>query len=376
MKVQIKQTPIGGDLRDFLNVVDTIYRDDPNYIRDLDFEVKGRLSPKHPFFEHGEATVFTAHSNGSCVGRCTAQIDRLHLERYRDDAGFFGFFDTVDDLDVARGLLDAAADWLRAKGMKRMRGPFMLNRNDLVGCLVDGFDYPPAVMMPHHRPYQGGLIEQAGVPKIKDAYAWRYKIGQVPTRAQKAYDEIAALPEVKTREMDPKQVERDVRLVLDIYNDAWTEDWYYIPFTEAEIKKFAKDFIPFLVPEITLITEIDGEPAAVAFAVPNLNEAIRHVPHGKLFPTGIFKFLWYTKVKKPHSARLIILGISKKYRHVKKYGALSAYLYVGLNNSAHRAGFDWGELSFTMEDNHPVNLAIKAMGGKLYKRYRFYEREI
>jgi hypothetical protein len=376
MTVQIKQIPIGGDLRDFLDVVDTIYRDDPNYIRELDFDVKGRLTAKHPFFEHGEATVFTAYRDGKCVGRCTAQIDRLHLERYKDDAGFFGFFDTIDDLEVARGLLDAAADWLRAKGMKRMRGPFMLNRNDQVGCLVEGFDDPPAVMMPHHRPYQGGLIEQAGVPKVKDAYAWRYKIGEVNKRAQKAYDEISALPEVKSRPMDTKNVERDVRIVVDIFNDAWQDDWYYIAFTEAEVKKFADDFKLVLVPEITLITEVEGEPAGVAFAVPNLNEAIRHIKNGKLFPTGIFKLLWYGKIKRPKSARLIILGIRKKYRHVKKYGALSAYMYVELNNCAHRAGFEWGELSFTMEDNHPVNVGIKAMGGKLYKRYRFFEREL
>ncbi len=375
MSVQIKQVPLGGDLRDFLDVVDYIYKDDPHYVRDLDFEVKGRLSLKHPFFEHGEGTVFTAHRNGYCVGRCTAQIDRTHLERYQDGAGFFGFLDTIDDEEIARELLDAAAAWLRARGMTRMRGPFMLNRNDQVGCLVEGFDTPPMFMMPHHRPYQGGLIERAGLPKLIDAYAWRYTVGGVPKRAQRAHDEIAAMPEVKSRPMDVRQIERDLGIVFDVYNDAWQDDWAYIPFTRAELKKFANDFRLIVVPEITMITEVDGEPAAVAFAVPNLNEAIRHL-RGKLLPTGFLKLLWHAKVQRPTSARLIILGIRKKFRHLKKYGGLSTYLYVAIQNAGQRAGFHWGELSFTMETNHPVNLGIKYMGGELYKRYRIYEKAL
>jgi hypothetical protein len=148
-----------------------------------------------------------------------------------------------------------------------------------------------------------------------------------------------------------------------------------VPFTEKELKKFADEFKLIAVPEITLIAEIDGEPAAVAFAVPNLNEAIRHLG-GKLFPTGVFRLLWQAKVRRPKSARLIILGIAKKFRQKKRYAPLSAYLYVEMNNSGRRAGFEWGELSFTLEDNHPINLGIKSMGGEIYKKYRLYEREL
>jgi hypothetical protein len=309
------------------------------------------------------------------VGRCTAQIDRLHLERHRDDAGFFGFLDTIDDLEVAQGLLDAAAHWLAARRMKRMRGPFMLNRNDQLGCLVEGFEDPPMFMMPHHRPYQGGLIEQAGLPKLIDAYAWRYQVGDIPPRAQKAHDAIAALPEVKSRQVDMKHLERDVGIIMDVYNDAWQDGWGYIPITEPEFAKLASDFKLIAMPEITLITEIEGEPAAVVFATPNLNEAIRDL-RGKLFPTGILKLFWRTKIQRPKTARLVILGVRKRYRHVKKYAGLSTYLYVQANNAGRRAGFRWGELSFTLEDNHPVNLGIKFMGGKIYKRYRLYEKEL
>jgi hypothetical protein len=376
MPVEIKQTPLGGDLRDFLDIVDYIYRDDPNFVRPLDMDLKGKLSPKNPFFEHAEGVIFTAYRNGWCVGRCTAQRDRLYIERYDDNAGFFGYLDTIDDAEVAKALLDAAAEWLTARGCSRMRGPFMLSTSDTeVGCLVDGFDTPPVVMMAHHRPYQGGLIEQAGLVKTKDAYAWRYTIGDLSKRVRRAHEQIKSMPNVHVRHVDTKNTERDVRIVMDIYNDAWSENWGFIPMTEAELAKMAKEIKLILDPKLTLIVEVDGEPAGVAFALPNLNEIIADL-NGKLFPIGLPKLLWRLKFNRPKSARLIILGIRKKYRKVKQFAAMSTYMYAEISDSSLAAGYEWGELSWTLEDNHPVNLGIKTMGGKIYKRYRMYEREL
>jgi hypothetical protein len=375
MALEIRETPLGGNLKDFVEVVDYIYRDDPCHVRPLDMDIKGRLSPKHPFWEHAEGTLFTAHRNGWCVGRCTAQIDRLHLERNHDDAGFFGFLDTIDDADVAKELLDAAANWLAARGMKKMRGPFMLSTNDMVGCLVEGFDTPPMIMMPHHKPYQGGLIEQAGFTKLKDAFAWKYKVGEVPKRAQKAYDEIAAMPNVKARHADMKHLERDVRLIMQVYNDGWQDNWGFIPLTENELKKMAEELKLIVMPELTMIVEIDGEPSAVAIALPNVNEIIGDLD-GKLLPIGFAKLLWRMKFERPKGGRLVILGISKRLRGQKKWGGLSAYMYVAMNKVGAQLGLTHGELSWTLEDNHPVNLGIKFMGGEVYKRYRFYERDL
>jgi hypothetical protein len=366
---------MGGRLDVFLGVVDYIYRDDLNYVRPLDMDLRTRLSPKNPFFEHGEGVTFTAHRNGWCVGRCTAQIDRSHLERYQDDAGFFGFLDTIDDQEVASKLLEAAGNWLRERGMKRMRGPLSLNMNEEIGCLIDGFDWPPMIMMPHHRPYQGRLVEQAGLKKLKDVYAWRYIVGDIPRRAQKAHDEIASLPEIRSRHVDKKQVERDVRLVMDIFNDAWSDTWGFVPFSQAELKKLAEDLKLILIPDLTYITDVDGEAAAVAIALPNVNEMIGDL-RGKLLPLGLPRLLWRLKVKGPKTARLILLGIRKKYRHVRKYAGLSAYLYTKMNQAGQRLNIQWGELSYTLEDNAPVNLGIKFMGGKIYKTYRLYERSI
>ncbi len=375
MAVEIRETPIGGDIDAFVDVVGYIFRGDPNYVRPLDMDLKRRLSKKNAFFEHAEATLFTAHRNGWCVGRASAQIDREHLARYKDDCGFFGFFDTIDDEEVARALMDAATAWLRSRGMKRMRGPLSFSINDEVGCLVSGFDTPPMALMGHHRSYQGALIEKCGLAKVKDVFAWRYVVGDVPARARKAHDEIEALPEVRSRHFDMKNFDAELRVAMDIFNDAWSDNWGFVPYTDGELTKLADDLRLVAIPELTYITEIDGKPAAVAVAVPNVNEMIKDLD-GKLLPLGLAKVLWRLKVVGASTARLGVLGIRKQYRHVRKYAGLSTYLYTKLNRTGRDLGIQWGELSWTLEDNGPVNLGIKFMGGKVYKTYRLYEREL
>ena len=373
---EIRETPMGGDLKDFLDVVDTVYRGDPHFVRSLDMDLKDRLSPKkNPFFEHGEGTTFTAYKGGRCVGRITAQIDRGHLERYKDETGFFGFLDTVDDAEVAKDLLAAAEKWLKAKGMKKVRGPLSLNINEELGTLVDGFDTPPYLMMPHHRPYQGGLIEQAGYVKEKDFYAWKYMVGDLNTRTRKAHADIANLPEISSRPVSMKDMERDVELIVDVFNDAWSDNWGFVPATKNEVRKMAQDFKMILIPDITRMVSIDGEIAAVAVALPNLNELIADM-NGKLFPLGLPKLLWRLKVKGPKSGRLLILGIRKKWRHVRKYAGLSAFLYAEMNDAGRRIGMTEGELSWTLEDNGAVNAGIRLLGSQIYKRYRLYTKEL
>lgn len=376
LMLEIRQSPMGGDLRDFLNVVDEIYRDDPHYIRPLDMDLKDRLNPKkNPFFEHADGAVFTAYRDGRCVGRVTAQIDREHLTRHKDDAGFFGFLDTVDDPEVTRQLLNHAEVWLRDKGMTVVRGPMSLSINEEIGCLVEGFDSPPVLMNPHHRPYQGALIEQAGYAKAKDVFGWRYEVGAPNARVKKAADEIRALPEVSFRPISKKDIDRDVSLTLDIFNDAWSDNWGYVPATKAEADKMAADMKMFLVPEITVLVFIDNEPAAVAIALPNVNELITDMS-GKLFPFGLVKLLYRLKVEGAKSGRLILLGIKKKFRQQRKYAGLSLFLYAEMNAGGQRAGMSWGELGWTLEDNAPVNAGIRMMGAKKYKTYRIYEKSL
>jgi hypothetical protein len=363
-------------LRDFLDVVDTIYQNDPHFVRTLDMDVSDRLSPKkNPFFANGEASAWVAYRDGKAVGRISASIDKLHLERHKDEAGFFGFFDTVDDEDVSQALLAEARSWLAARGMKTMRGPFSLSINEECGCLVDGFDTPPMIMMAHNHPYQAALIERAGFQKCKDLYAWTYDIGTVPPRAQRAHDDIAALPEITTRTLDMKHLARDVRLIMEVFNDAWSDNWGFVPTTEQQLDKMAEDLKLIAMPEITRLTFIDGAIAAVALGLPNINELI-HDAHGKLFPFGALKLLWRLRVRGPKTGRLLILGIRRKWRNVRRYAGLSAFLYVEMNQASHLLGMKRGELSWTLEDNAPINVGIKLMGGRIYKTYRIYERSL
>ncbi len=375
MNLEIRETQIGGKLKDFLNVVDYVYRGDPNYVRPLDMELKDRLSAKNPFFEHAEGVIFTAHRNGWCIGRVTAQIDREYLSRYNDDVGFFGFLDTIEDQGVANALLEAASNWLRDRGMKQIRGPFSLSINEELGCLIEGFDTPPMILMQHHRPYQAGLIQAAGFEKAKDFYAWRYHVGEIPERARKAHDEVEALPEVKSRHVDMKNLDAELRIIMEVFNDAWSDNWGFVPLTERELSKLAADLRLIAIPELSYITEVDGEPAAVALAFPNINELIADL-NGKLLPLGLAKLLWRLKVVGPKTARLAILGIKKKFRTQRKYAGLSIYLYAKMNAAGKRLGLEWGELSWTLEDNGPVNTAIKLMGGKVYKKYRLFEKTL
>jgi hypothetical protein len=378
MAIEIRELKSGDKktLKDFVDVVDVIYASSPYYIRPLDFDVTDRLDrKKNPFFEHADAAAWVAYRDGKAVGRITAQVDQEHLKRYADGAGMFGFFDTVDSQEVADALLARAEEWVRAKGMKRLRGPLSLSINEETGCLIEGFDDPPMVMMPYHNRYQGGLIERAGLAKLKDFYSWKYDIGQVPKRAQRAHDEIEAMPEVTTRTVNTGKFLEDVRLIMDIFNDAWSDNWGFVPATETEVLKMANDLKLILMPEITRVTFINGEAAAVSLAVPNLNELV-HDLHGKLFPFGVLKLLFRLRVRGPKSGRLLILGIRKKWRHVRRYAGLSAYLYVEMNKSAHLLGMKSGELGWTLEDNAAINAGIRLMGGRIEKRYRVYEKAL
>jgi hypothetical protein len=375
-RLDVRQMPMTGPFDDFLGVVDRIYEHDAAYVRPLDMLVKDQLSPrKNPFFEHGEGAMFCAYRDNTCVGRTTAHIDHEHLRLRGDQTGFFGFFDTIDDPEVALALFDRAERWLRSKGMQRVRGPLSLNMNEEVGCLVEGFDTPPYVAMPHHRPYQGGLIERAGYAKVKDFFAWSYTVGDPNKRVQRGVDEIKALPEVTARPLSLKHLERDIGLFVEIFNDCWSENWGFVPFTQTEVRKMAADYKFLIMPEITCIVSIDGDPAAVALAVPNLNELVRDMG-GKLFPLGLPKLLWRLKVSGPKSARLVFLGIRKKYRTVRKYAGLSAFMYAWMNEGGKKLKIDRGELGWTLEDNGRVNAGIQLMGAKLYKKYRVYEKPL
>ncbi len=378
MTITVREHRPGGDVADFIRAGFVVFEGDPAWVPPLDFEIKERLSPKkNPFFNRAEAMLFTAWKGDRLVGRCSASIDREHLRVWKDDTGFFGFFDTIDDVEVGRALLSAAEAWLRARGMKRMWGPFSLYANEEVGLLIEGHEMPPMLSMGHSRSYQAAICDALGLAKEKDLFAYRWD-SSLPfsKRALKAWEDVKAMPEVRLRSVDTSRMTEELQAIMDIYNDAWAGKWGMVPTLPDEIAKITQDMKLVLDPDIAFIAEVNGKPAGMCIMIPNLNEAI-HDLGGALFPTGVFKLLWRTKVKHPATARLMLLGINGHVRaNIKRYGGLSTAMYVEVAKRGMAKGYAWGELSWTREDDAPVNLGIKMMGGVVYKKYRVYTKSL
>ena len=334
---------------------------------------------KSPFLKHGELQAFVAFEDGKPVGRISAQTDRDFDKQWPDEKGvaFFGFFESKDDPAVARALFDVAEGWARAHGRTRMRGPFTLDTKGETGVLVDGFDTPPRVGMGHNRPYVGPLIEGAGYAKAKDFFCWWYLTGSVDERTKRIAERTLALPNVRVRKMDLKQFRREVDIIRDVYNSAWSKNWGFTPFTSEELDIIATEYKMFVDTEITLVAEVDGKPAAMAFAIPDVNELIKDFD-GELMrrPFNLAKLLWRLKFARPTHARMILLGVKEEYRASRKYGALAAVLYIEASERGARRGYVGGELGWTLEDNSLINRGLDRLGAKRYKTYRVYERAL
>ncbi|HBF11841.1 MAG TPA: N-acetyltransferase [Deltaproteobacteria bacterium] len=374
--IQILPVQSKKDFKKFLHFPWQIYKNDPVWVPPLLVEEKKKFFQKtNPFFEHGQAQLFLATKNARIVGRISAHIDLLHNKTHNEKTGFFGFFECINDVVVSRALLDTAAQWLKNKGMDKIRGPFNFSINDETGFLVKGFEYGPFILTPHNPAYYPELVVESGFSKIKDLFCWKYDSKRpVPEVSQQIADVVHAYPGLVVRHVDMKNMERDVRIIIDVFNSAWSKNWGFVPLTESEIKKAVQDFKMILEPSIALIAEVNGVPAAISLAIPNMNEAIKDL-NGRLFPFGIFKLLYRLKMKKIYSSRLVLLGIKKEFRS-DVLGALSVLLYTEMHKSSQKLKHWGGELGWTLEDNEKINRGIAMMGGDCYKIYRVYEKKL
>ena len=375
--------PVAGkkELEIFLHLPWTLgMKSDPNWIPPLLDDYRRSLDPKKsPFLKHGEVACFVAWDGARPVGRISAQTDLEFDKAWPSEPGvaFFGFFDCEDRAEVAQALFAEAEAWARSKGRKVLRGPFTLDSKGEVGVLVEGFDTPPRIGMPHNRPYVGPLIEAAGYPKKKDLYAWWYTSGAIDARTQRIAERTLALPNVRVRTMDLANFRSEVNIVRDVFNEAWKNNWGFIPFTADELEIIATEYKMFIDTEIALVAEVDGKPAAMCFAIPDVNELIKDFD-GELMkrPLNLAKLLWRVRFRRPKHARLILLGVKEEYRTSHKYGALAAALYVEAARRGAARGYVGGELGWTLEDNNNINRGIERMGAKRYKIYRVYEKAL
>lgn len=374
--IRIEQVEPGSKGVDrFIALPYRLHQGDPNWVPPLYMERQETLSPKtNPYFLHADVMYFLALRGDRVVGRISAQIDRSGLDIRKDATGHFGLLAAEDDQAVIDALFEAAADWLRAKGMVRMVGPFNLSINEETGLLVDGWDRPPMLMMGHDRAYLGSRIEAAGLTKAKDVYAYLYDINQdLPSGVRQMIDR--PLPSnLRLRMLDMKRYEEDLGHVTSIFNNAWSGNWGFVPLSEAETKQMAKSLKLLINPKLAWIAEVDEKPVAFGVCLPNLNEAIADLG-GKLFPFGIVKMLWRLKVAGVKTARVPLMGVRRDVGGWLQ--AILPFLVVDrMRLEARKLGYEWIELSWILEDNRPMRRMIEAIGSERYKTYRLYERAL
>jgi hypothetical protein len=375
MTVKIRQIESKSDRKKFVKLPWKIYKDDPKWVPPIIQDRLEAIDPKkNPFFEHGEVALFLAEQDGEPVGRITAHLNHLHNEYHKDKTGFFGFYESVNDRKVSDALLETAEGWLKDHDCDQVLGPESFSTNEEVGVLVKGHDEPSMIMCPYSPPYYIDLLEQAGYEKAKDLYGWIYKNDHFPEAPAQIAEAAKQHPGLVIRPVSRKHFDRDIRIVMDIFNSAWSKNWGYVPWTEHEIQHAAKMLKMILREDITAIAEVDGKPAAMMLAFPNINEIIKDL-NGRLFPTGLIKLLYRLKFHRFQSARLFLLGVKKEYRG-GVLGGLSVLLYMHGHKGSIKLGHWGGELGWTLEDNVKINAGIEFMGGRKGKIYRIYGKSL
>jgi GNAT superfamily N-acetyltransferase len=330
---------------------------------------------KNPFFEHAEAEYFMAERDGAVVGRIAAISNRLHNETHADRVGFFGFFESVDDQAVADALFAAAAEWLHAHGHDVMRGPASFSVNDECGLLVEGFDTPPTLMMPHNPRYYVGLVERAGFEKARNLLV--YQGGHpdhyvpVPERLARGTELIRQRQGITLRSLDMRNFSGEIEHIKRIYNAAWEKNWGFVPMTDHEIDHLAEQFKPVVIPELLPIAEKDGQIIAFGLALPDLNVAFKGNRRGRLFP-AILKVFWLLKARRLRRARIVLLGILPEYRGK----GIDAMLYHWIWTKSGERNIYWGEAGWILEDNPAMNAGLEKMTFQVYKTYRLYDRAL
>jgi hypothetical protein len=373
-EITIRPVKTKKDLTAFIKFPWKIYKGDKNWVPPLISERKAFFNPEvNPFYKHADVVLFLAEKDGKIVGRIAGLVNFKHIETHQEKAGFFGFFESIEDFEVAKKLLDAVKNFLKSKGMELMRGPMNFSVNDEIGFLLERFEYPPSIMMTYNPKYYLGFMEKYGMIKAKDLYAYYLdtKI-RPPERFKRIADFVKKKENIVVRKLNLKDFKSEVEKIKKIYNLAWSKNWGAIPMTDEEFEYLAKDFKKLVDPDLVMIAEVNGEPAGFSMALPNINQLLIKL-NGRLFPFGIFKLLWYTKFHKAiDGLRLLTMGVIHKYQ---KRG-IETIFYTDTYFNGEKKGYRWAEMSWNLEDNYLINHALETFGAKLYKKYRIYEMKI
>ncbi|MDX6603985.1 MAG: hypothetical protein QOF23_494 [Solirubrobacterales bacterium] len=375
--VTIRPVRSRRQLKGFVKVPFHLHRDQPQWVPPLVFERMQFLDRRrNPYFEHAEVELFVAERDGAPAGRISAQVDHRWDEFQGGSDAMFGFFETAEDPEVARALLDAAGEWATAKGRDRILGPMDFTTNDEIGILIDGFEKRPMILEPWHPPFYRELIEAEGFAKTMDVLMWELNFGDlkegerfdpsIHAAAEKALKDEG----IVIRNMRKRDMAAEVRRFTDVYNEAWGDNWGFVPITDAEVEFQAKNLKQVIDESWTFMAEKDGEVVGAALTLPDINQVMARL-NGRLLPLGWLRFL--RGKRNIDRLRVFALGVKHDYRHT----GVAAGLYLKhLETAAEPGAIQGGEMGWILETNEPMNRAMEGMGGRIVKRYRLYERAL
>jgi hypothetical protein len=377
MTVTIRPVEDPADRKAFVDLAYDLNRSDPNWVPPLKTEVHGLIDPRtNPWFEHAEARLFLAERDGRPVGRISAQVDALVLEHMGAGTGQWGMFEAAD-AEVAAELIHRAESWLRGRDMTRAMGPFSLSIWDEPGLLIKGHDHPPMVMMGHNRAEYEGWVEAAGYAKAKDLLTYDIDVtGPFPPLVRRIVEMGEKNPRIRIRNTDKKRFETEAALLLGILNDAWSDNWGFVPLTEAEIAYAGKKLKPIVLEDMILVAEYDGEPVAFMMALPDINQFIRDLD-GSLFPFGWAKLLWRLRRMRPEGGRVPLMGVAKRL-HATRLASQLAFMmieYIRRAGTRHY-GIARAEVGWILEDNGPMISIAEAIESRNNRTYRLYEKAL
>jgi len=377
MTVTVSPVRSKADKSAFVELQYRLNRDDPNWVPPLRSEVEGLITPgKNPWFEHAQAQLFLARRAGAVVGRISAQVDALVLEHMGAGTGQWGMLEAEDE-ESAQALIAAAEAWLKAKGMTRALGPFSLGIWDEPGLLVHGFDHPPMVMMGHNRPAYQSWIEAAGYAGVKDLYTYDIDIrGGFPPLIQRVIASGQRNGRIRVRNVDVSRFDEEARLILSILNDAWGDNWGFIPLTDSEIAFAGRKLKPIVFADLVRVAELDGEPVAFMIVLPNLNVVLKRLG-GRLFPFGWARLLWWLRRHRFPEVRVPLMGVVRRL-HASRLASQLAFMLIEeirVEGGA-RYGFGRTEIGWILDDNEGMKSIADAVGSRVNRIYRIYERAL
>lgn len=372
--IRIEPVSNPKQLKAFIDFPHDLYAEDPNYVPELFIAQRDLLTPgKHPFHENADVEKFLAYDDDKLVGRVAAIFNRNHNKFNQVSDGFFGFFDVIDSQAVADALLQQAAGWLKAKGATTFIGPVNPSTNEACGLLIEGFDDPPVAMMTFNKPYYARLLEHAGLGKKVDLLAWWIDRESRNDRSVRLLDSLEQRLKrhgITIRPVVVKDFAKEVTALRQVYNEAWDKNLGFVPMTENEFNYLAKDLKMLLDPKLCLLAEHEGKVVGFALAIPDINEILIKVRRGRLLPFGIVKLL--TGMKKIKSIRVLALGVVDGYRKL----GIEACFYAYIIKRGLERGMQGAEASWILEHNDLMNRGIESVNGKVYKKYRIYEKAI